>query len=876
MFLIKADKPVSTIETPNKNVATVLVRNGDKILMGKRNDNGRYTNPGGHFEAGEDPQEAAARELYEEAGIKVKASELKKLASKDVTTFTGKKLRIHAFEVEVKSTKTSSKNDPDKEVDKWEWIDVSEGLPESVASNLHSPKNVVLKESGLQKSEFDFLDLFPEYFKKSTPMSVRLERLYARKGKIRPGQEGYTDQFTERVNERMNKSFDFYVMDLVKSAAGGAHKYLRKYQRGGKWIYIYHEGQQHGRRIEPAAFEAMKRLAEAGHADSKHLVENIQEHPHAKLEALRRLADSGHAPSKEHLRSLGIDRDQEKLEEKLVPRVVAEKDKMDKELNPEDRRKMIAALKKEIEASKTHLAGYQSDEIGRKVFPTLNSADLSAELERATTLREGMDALGKIAHKLETAQGTTTASRPSDYKTYGNLIYNKGLEQMKTDGLLPQEYVEEHKRTHRTGVPEHKDLKGIQERAERAAAEKAERDRREAAERAERERRELAEVHGSMAHHMSSLVDGGMSTREIKELHQAFSRILGKNMRKEDWPYDFSADGYKVKLRSSPRVSGNHISMTFSVKDRDGNEVVRQWDRSWKKDGTVFDIHNDYLAVNSSSRGGDKPLGSLINQSQIKFIKEHAPTNGQITVYAALDVGGYNWANQGFSFAGGASGMQSEFKSYLARHGITMSQEEASHFTLPCHFASFDTGKKVVRNVDRPIGLTTKQKETKTLSGKPGGTALTASEISSGKTSRIECHLGKDFLLGKSWNGIIKASHMNDSNEAFKYFQNYETMRNSAWKHFNAKTKGVIESKQNRGMTVPAGAPAISSAPATGPPAATRRVVRPRNFARMPSARQTEWFERNQANMSRASRIAARRLISDTQARERSSGSAGS
>ena len=922
----KADT-VSTL----KQVATVIVRNGDKILMGKRNDNGRYTNPGGHMEDGEDPRDAAVRELKEEAGIEVEPEDLKHLATKDVITYTGKKMKIHAYMVE-SNAKPTSKNDPDEEVSKWEWIDIEDGLADEIKDNLHSPKNVALKELGLIKGprpgEAGYTDSFTErvnarlfgFFEKSDkPFSGYNKNRHARSG-------GLNAKFREKYNRETGSNLQapvtesnptgkraarrrsfcarmsgvkgptskdgkltpkgaalkrwkckseffvradskYYVMDLMKSSGG--HKYIRKYMRGGQWVYVYHEAGQHGRRMEPAALEAIKRLAAAGHDHARNLVDSIEEHPQAKLDALRRLADSGHEPSKEHLKSLGINRDQEKLEEKLVPREVNPPDKMDRALTATDKQKMVQALKKEIADSTAHLARYQSEEIGRKVHPVISAASLTQELERATTLREGLDALGKIAEKLETAQGSTASQRPGALGTYGNLVYNKGLENLKATGLISAEYAEEHARTARSGVPQHKDMKGVEERAEVRRREKAERERREKAEREERERRELAEVHGSMAHHMATLAGGRMSAREIKEAHSALSAMFGKNMRKEDWPYDFSEHGYNVTLKSFS-ARGGRVHMDFKVLDRNGREVVRSWQRTWTKDGSVFDIHNDYLAVNSSSRGSDKPIGSLINQSQIDFIKEHFPRTGQITVYAALDVGGYNWANQGFSFQsqGTMREYQSMFKSYLARHGINLSQSEVAQFTLPCHFASFDTGKRVIREVAE-IGLTAKQKEHGTLSGKPGGTRLTPAEISSGRTRRIECHLGKDFLLGKSWNGIIKASEMNDTNEAYKYFKNYETMRNGASSLFNEGVKSVT---QRAALTVPSSARAVESAPPTGPPAARRRVVRPRNFSSWPSARQQQWFDSNQTNMSRAARIAARRVINDTRTREGASG----
>ena len=43
-----------------------------KILLIKHKKNGRWTQPGGHMEGNETPEEAALREVYEETGLRVK------------------------------------------------------------------------------------------------------------------------------------------------------------------------------------------------------------------------------------------------------------------------------------------------------------------------------------------------------------------------------------------------------------------------------------------------------------------------------------------------------------------------------------------------------------------------------------------------------------------------------------------------------------------------------------------------------------------------------------------------------------------------------------------------------------------------------------
>lgn len=137
----KSDRP--------RMISSVAVMQNGKILMGKRRDTGKWTMPGGHLDEMEHPHSAARRELKEEAGIE--AVDLHFMGSHELSDYKGKPLRIHAYRYDVPNeVATNPKEDPDQEVAKWEWIDCKNGVPEHVANNLHSPKNVTLKLLGLQ------------------------------------------------------------------------------------------------------------------------------------------------------------------------------------------------------------------------------------------------------------------------------------------------------------------------------------------------------------------------------------------------------------------------------------------------------------------------------------------------------------------------------------------------------------------------------------------------------------------------------------------------------------------------------------------------------------------------------------------------------
>jgi len=56
--------------------AGILDPTGDKILLVRRADNGRWAVPGGYMEPGESAAEASAREVLEETGLQVRVGRL--------------------------------------------------------------------------------------------------------------------------------------------------------------------------------------------------------------------------------------------------------------------------------------------------------------------------------------------------------------------------------------------------------------------------------------------------------------------------------------------------------------------------------------------------------------------------------------------------------------------------------------------------------------------------------------------------------------------------------------------------------------------------------------------------------------------------------
>lgn len=742
--LIK-NKPILTVKTDTLtkggpgsgikgHVAAIAVTHGTKMLMGKRRDNGKWTNPGGHLDEGEKPLDAAVRELREETGIEAKPEHLNHLGSKDVITPTGEKKKIHAYHYVIdEKQKTSHKQDPDKEVHGWDWVETKGGMPKKVSTNLHSPRNVLLEKLGIKHKAM------------------------------------------------------LIVTDILKSGSMPGHKYIRKYMRNGQWVYIYHEHGQKPRALPEEAIHHLKQMAEAGHEHAKALHESIQAHDEGKLEHLRKMADLGHAGAKDHLHSLGIDREAERVEDA----VVRNKDPSEKDLPPAKLTEAIQIVRREIESARAHLSQHASTPIGLAVLPSLAAGKLNAHLDGARSAGDIIEGLKKITEQLEAKQGVIAAQRPGNHKTYGNMIYNQAMEKLEAAQIVPKDYAKAHKREGRQAETKHTPFKKHEEEAAKRRAAQEAREARERAEREERDRRELAEIHGSMAHHISTLSTRPMDIEAIKKLHRAFKNIFGKDLRKEDWPYDFTAHGVKTKV-TVLRSSDGEITLQLHPKDASGNDLVTEWRRSfYKGDDGRPNIHNDYLAVPMNQRG-TLQIGNLINQGQRKLMRS-LPGGGTIDVFANIDIGGYNWANQGFSFTDSSTltSFRRKFQLFCAERGTHLTDADMLKFKEPVHFAAFKNGKKEVKTLGQPINLSRSQLESKSLTGVPGEFTLTDSEIANKTTKRMACDIGKLFLARSegSWNGKWDSRQ---NTEASRYADKYYELRDRAASELDGEYQGVV------------------------------------------------------------------------------------
>lgn len=136
-----------------KEVCVVAIFNSDgHLLMGQRNDDKKWNCPGGKMEPGENPRKAALREVLEETGIELKS--VKFLG--DGRGGKDGQIIVHCFEAHSDEAPNSD-NDPDEEVDAWEWVDVRGGLPEEFNEHtLHNgDSDVLLHVLGLQSGKVE-------------------------------------------------------------------------------------------------------------------------------------------------------------------------------------------------------------------------------------------------------------------------------------------------------------------------------------------------------------------------------------------------------------------------------------------------------------------------------------------------------------------------------------------------------------------------------------------------------------------------------------------------------------------------------------------------------------------------------------------------
>lgn len=123
---------------------SVVVRNGNNILVGRRHDDQTLVLPGGGVEENETADRAAVRELLEEAGIVCRWQDLRYLGRDN-----NGRVVVDAYELHLDGGEPHPHYDPDHEVGEWGWLDVSSGIPHWLVSSFRYQPDIALRLAGL-------------------------------------------------------------------------------------------------------------------------------------------------------------------------------------------------------------------------------------------------------------------------------------------------------------------------------------------------------------------------------------------------------------------------------------------------------------------------------------------------------------------------------------------------------------------------------------------------------------------------------------------------------------------------------------------------------------------------------------------------------
>jgi ADP-ribose pyrophosphatase YjhB (NUDIX family) len=702
-------------------VSSVAVTNGSYILMGKRKDSGKWTLPGGHHDhSNESPEDAAVRELKEEAGIEADPGNLQCLGSKAVKCEDGKVRRIHAYHYKMAGGRHTAKNDPDQEVGRWHWIAMESGLPMNIQENLHSPRNVVLENMGLlKKSDLFFVTDIVKGGPGSGPHKKNIDRLVQKVRSQRQGlsindPKGREEHFNavwenskgvfpkehheaikQKVKERVGKSENFDLMKAV-GAGGQNFKYIRKYRRGNRWVYIYNDPK--GRReIPDKAIQHLKELAEK-HGDEKarKIVTEIQEYPAKKIDALLQLAEIGDKGAQKHLKEkLGIDWQREAVE-----RRVAEQDEMDVD-SPD----AALAHGRIGEAIQAKIFGYLSSHTTSPFSTKLRDAGITrqsimTEIQKKKTMRGMLQEFHRQMKKVDDAHaglGQSQNSAVREAGSYGNLAYNEGIKALAQGGNLPAGYPQVHKRTGST-QPEILNKEQVEKRMKKIRAEKERKAKMERERLAEEERR-VARAIGAHAQNITDMVSyfgiRNPTPQTKKRVAQNIERFFGKDFKFKNFR-DYTTktvNGVKVNiskgfwesLASSDRVTT--IEATWYFKTSSGDKITHASRAIYKKpDGSIVWYNSIFRRPNNSYLARYPGMAKGLYSGVNKFLSEvtrnytgEAKNNTAMKIGAANDgfsdhgfKGGLVWAKHYFDFAN--QGDKANWKSTWKREVDTLAQ----------------------------------------------------------------------------------------------------------------------------------------------------------------------------------------------------------
>lgn len=199
-------------------IVTVGVIAAGHILTGKRRDNGLWTNPGGHMDAGESPYQAAIREVLEESGIDIAGNPgLRQVnAERIVSHRTGKEFAVLAFMCDMCDIALPTiELDPDQEMSEWRWVPIARYTPELHPNARHAKKDSILEYLGIFEPE-DKMNL-------STGQQKRLEEVMASEPEHTNGgrfMDYLKDAFAQKNNLTVRSSVERKMKRLAAHVVG--------------------------------------------------------------------------------------------------------------------------------------------------------------------------------------------------------------------------------------------------------------------------------------------------------------------------------------------------------------------------------------------------------------------------------------------------------------------------------------------------------------------------------------------------------------------------------------------------------------------------------------------------------------------------------
>lgn len=257
--------------------------------------------------------------------------------------------------------------------------------------------------------------------------------------------------------------------------------------------------------------------------------------------------------------------------------------------------------------------------------------------------------------------------------------------------------------------------------------------------------------------------------------------VFGRPLKAKEFPYDFSKQGIETSIDKLSIFGDSLMMMNLMLRDKEGVALTDTCQVVFMKDKQEGGVQ---VSINTVRKNQDYEgpikIGNLLDHAHKTFLEDrHAEgINGSLSLTADSQKEGYGgayvWATKGYAFADNKERdlLRNMFQSFADAHGAKLTKADMEHFTAPCHFAAFDSGKPIIIHKEPACSLTKAQRKSGCLD-EAKKTPLTEAERSSGKTCRHSVPIGKAFLLDdQEWHAKWKP-HDKTNKEADTYARIY-------------------------------------------------------------------------------------------------------